>query len=189
MNNFEKRFFLECFEKLLPKMSISKGSFDELLDLYIEEFNVNKNLFKNFYDEGYFNTRILRTSKNKSDLIKIIKFQISQQLKKIKSQKSLFESQLSFLKDIFNLSDKEYNIFLLLTLKETNELFEKLFDCYGRFEMLSVIDKVLKISIEERTKLLDEMRFKSLIEGRRHDIEINDYWFGILNNNKYNTKD
>lgn len=189
MNNFEKRFFLECFEKLLPKMSISKGSFDELLDLYIEEFNVNKNLFKNFYDEGYFNTRLLRTSKNKSDLIKIIKSQISKQLKKIKSQKSLFESQLSFLKDIFNLSDKEYNIFLLLTLKETNELFEKLFDCYGRFEMLSVIDKLLKISIEERTKLLDEMRFKSLIEGRRHDIEINDYWFCILNNNKYNTKD
>ena len=189
MNNFEKRFFLECFEKLLPKMSISKGSFDELLDLYIEEFNVNKNLFKNFYDEGYFNTRILRTPKNKSDLIKIIKSQISKQLKKIKSQKSLFESQLSFLKDIFNLNDKEYNIFLLLTLKETNELFEKLFDCYGRFEMLSVIDKLLKISIEERTKLLDEMRFKSLIEGRRHDIEINDYWFGILNNNKYNTKD
>lgn len=189
MNNFEKRFFLECFEKLLPKMSISKGSFDELLDLYIEEFNVNKNLFKNFYDEGYFNTRLLRTSKNKSDLIKIIKSQISKQLKKIKSQKSLFESQLSFLKDIFNLNDKEYNIFLLLTLKETNELFEKLFDCYGRFEMLSVIDKLLKISIEERTKLLDEMRFKSLIEGRRHDIEINDYWFCILNNNKYNTKD
>ena len=189
MNNFEKRFFLECFEKLLPKMSISKGSFDELLDLYIEEFNVNKNLFKNFYDEGYFNTRLLRTPKNKSDLIKIIKSQISMQLKKIKSQKSLFESQLSFLKDIFNLNDKEYNIFLLLTLKETNELFEKLFDCYGRFEMLSVIDKLLKISIEERTKLLDEMRFKSLIEGRRHDIEINDYWFCILNNNKYNTKD
>jgi len=189
MNNFEKRFFLECFEKLLPKMSISKGSFDELLDLYIEEFNVNKNLFKNFYDEGYFNTRLLRTSKNKSDLIKIIKSQISKQLKKIKSQKSLFENQLSYLKDIFNLDDKEYNIFLLLTLKETNELFEKLFDCYGRFEMLSVIDKLLKISIEERTKLLDEMRFKSLIEGKRHDIEINDYWFGILNNNKYNTKD
>lgn len=189
MNNFEKRFFLECFEKLLPKMSISKGSFDELLDLYIEEFNVNKNLFKNFYDEGYFNTRLLRTPKNKSDLIKIIKSQISMQLKKIKSQKSLFESQLSFLKDIFNLNDKEYNIFLLLTLKETNELFEKMFDCYGRFEMLSVIDKLLKISIEERTKLLDEMRFKSLIEGRRHDIEINDYWFCILNNNKYNTKD
>ena len=189
MNNFEKRFFLECFAKLLPKMSFSKGSFDELLDLYIEEFNVNKNLFKNFYDEGYFNTRILRTPKNKSDLIKIIKSQISKQLKKIKSQKSLFESQLSFLKDIFNLNDKEYNIFLLLTLKETNELFEKMFDCYGRFEMLSVIDKLLKISIEERTKLLDEMRFKSLIEGRRHDIEINDYWFGILNNNKYNTKD
>ena len=93
------------------------------------------------------------------------------------------------MKDIFNLNDKEYNIFLLLTLKETNELFEKLFDCYGRFEMLSIIDKLLKISIEERTKLLDEMRFKSLIEGRRHDIEINDYWFCILNNNKYNTKD
>ena len=92
-------------------------------------------------------------------------------LSKLKYKKNT----ISFLKDIFNLSDKEYNIFLLLTLKETNELFEKLFDCYGRFEMLSVIDKLLKISIEERTKLLDEMRFKSLIEGRRHDIEINDY--------------
>ncbi|MBQ3311986.1 ATP-binding protein [bacterium] len=191
MNNFEKRFFLECFEKLLPEIPLKSDDFEELFKKYIEEFNVQKNIFKKFYGSEYefFDVRQFTKKEIKSEFIKTLNSQIQNEYKKIKIKTCLIERQLLYIKDILNLSDKEYNLFNLFFLKETNELFESMLGCYNRFRMMQKIERILQISHEERIELVKELFYKSLIKSESSEIEINDYWFSILNNNKYNTKD
>lgn len=193
MNNFEKRFVLDCFEKLLSDIRFTSSCFEDFLNVFIEEFNIKKEIFKEFnpsYEEyNPIDTRFLRSNKLQNKFRKLLKSIIISQKLIIKPKTCLLEKQILILKDIFNLSDKEYKLFLFITLKETCDVLGELVDCFGRHDILQLINKLISCNTEERAKLLENMYFKKLLEKVRFDINIDDYWYGILNNNLYNTKE
>lgn len=190
MNNFEKRQLLEYFMTLLNYINFRESSFDDFFEDFIYTFNIQEKIFEPYYKEGSISRAAFLSSKNKEQFCKIIKSTISKIYSKVPKSTCLLEKQLLIIKKIYSLNDKEYKTLLYFALKETNALIEKLFDCErGRFRNKSNLENILKIKSSELRKVIDNLRYKNLVDNDSFDVEINDFWNGIFNNEKYNTQE
>ena len=115
MNNFEKRKFLDYLDKLLPETNLTNYDFVNVFDFFINEFKVNKKLFN--YDKR---DKILLDTREQRDNFSITFKKIIKELKeKIKPQNTVLEKQLQFIKEIYALSNEEYEI--VIEWRDNNE--------------------------------------------------------------------
>ena len=46
MNNYEKRLFLDYFDKLLYDIDFKDYNFDDVIDFFIKEFKIDRKIFQ-----------------------------------------------------------------------------------------------------------------------------------------------
>ena len=120
MNNFEKRKFLDYLEKLLPVTDTVSYSFDTVFDFFITEFGVDIKEFTTVDENGNLQ---VESSKARGIFAKEMKRVIKRLKQKIVPQNTRLENQFLIVKDIFSLTEVEYEILLYVGLKEINNIF------------------------------------------------------------------
>ena len=119
MNNYEKRLFLNYFDKMLDDLKFNYYAFDGVFDFFLNEFKVDRDLFD--YDED--NDLILETHKQIETFKKKLKRVLINLKEKIPVKETLYEKKLNMIKDIYCLDKEEIAIFEFCLIQELNNTF------------------------------------------------------------------
>ncbi len=179
MNNFEKRLFLDYMYKLINEIDIRCYSFGEVLDFFLEEFNVSKKIFKTDEDGEL----ILDTVFHRRDFLRTLKETIKKLQDKIPARNTTLEKQLILLKNIYKLEDDEYGVITCCIVQEINNVFKTLFDCINHDKFAKFTQTVLGIRYNRRSRITESLYLKNLTDTRRgSSIEINPEILKIFDN-------
>ena len=184
MNNFEKRKFLDYLDKLLPETNLTNYDFVNVFDFFINEFKVNKKLFN--YDKR--DKILLDTREQRDNFLITFKKVIKELKEKIKPQNTVLEKQLQFIKEIYALSNEEYEIVIFLVLKEINNIFYLYEDCLKGNTTMTFTREFLKMRQNKKYRVFDNLYFKAMIDSP-HGEDINLKLINIFDNPRCNTKE
>ena len=151
MNNFEKRKFLDYLEKLLPVTDTTSYSFDTVFDFFITEFGVD---IKEFTTVDEDETLQVESSKARENFAKEMKRVIKRLKQKIVPQNTRLENQFLIIKDIFSLTEVEYEILLYVGLKEINNIFDKFFDSLNNQSLTTFVKHYINLRTIQNTIFL-----------------------------------
>ena len=93
MNNYEKRLFVNYFDKMLDDLKFNYYAFDGVFDFFLNEFKVDRDLFD--YDED--NDLILETHKQIETFMKKLKRVLINLQEKIPVKETLYEKKLNMI--------------------------------------------------------------------------------------------
>jgi len=185
MNNFEKRKFLDYLEKLLPVTDTNTYSFDTVFDFMLSEFKIDitKISVRNKDGELMLNDRKSRGkfSKEMKKIIKTLKTTI-------KPRATRLEQQLLMIKEIFLLTEHEYEIFIYLILKEVNNIFDKYYESLEGNSFTTFCKNYLGLRYGKKERIMEALYLKNIIASKRND-SINEVFLKIFDNPKINTAD
>ena len=163
MNNFERRKFLDYLEKLLPQTDIKDYQFDNIVDFIISEFHINQKKF--LKDEN--NIILTDTAKQRQNLINTLKAVIKKQKEKAKPHDTILEKQFLMVKDIYGLTDEEYEIMVFLALKEINAKFSTFYDCLEGGSLGTFCRYYLKMRCGKKERIMDTLYMKDITDYKR----------------------
>ncbi len=193
MENFEKRILLNYIKKLLLVQNIATSEFEIFITEFDKEFKLPKKDSKQLFDAySQLSKRNSGESRGKKiyDVRNLLKEIILKQEKKIKPQKSLLETQLNILKDLYNLTNKEIDVLTFLFFKSSS-IFSCFFDCC-RFSceplLYGFLADYLNVKGSDKRNLIDNLYYYDLVDEPHCNADLTDYMQKILNNSKYNTK-
>ena len=183
MNNFEKRKFLDYLEKLLPVADTNSYSFGTVFDFFMIEFGVDAKEFTDVDDRGCLQ---VEKRKARDNFVKEYRNVIKRLKQKITPQDTRLEKQFLIIKNIFSLSEKEYEILLYVGLKEVNNIFDKFFDSLNNQPFTTFIKHYVNLRAKQKERVLENLHNKNIIRGRNNDY-INDKFLKIFDNPNCNT--
>lgn len=184
MNNFEKRKFLDYLDKLMYDTELNSYTFDEIFDFFLKEFRINRKKF-NFDEDGNLE---LETRKQRQDFIKIFSSVIQNLKNKIKPQDTVLEKQFLTIKEIYSLTNEEYEIMIYLALKEINNIFNRYFDSLSNQSLSTFARGYLKMRYGRKERVLDNLYMKNIIDYKRSE-NIKPDFLKVFDNSKCNTED
>lgn len=182
MNNFEKRKFLDYVEKLLPFIDTNGYSFDTVFDFMIYEFKLNKKR----YPRDEHDCLELETRTKRENFAKLLKQDLKILKEKIKPQKTLLENQFKMIKELYALSDEEYEIFIYLTFRDTNNIIKELFDSLQNNSLTTFTRGYLGMRLSKKERVMDSLYLKNITEGRRSE-SLNEEFLKVFDNPKCNS--
>lgn len=183
MNNFEKRKFLDYLDKLLPDTDVCSYTFDEVFEFFLSEFKINKNNFE--YDKH--NNLKIESTKQRKDFTKNLARVIRELKEKIKPQNTVLEKQFLIVKDIYSLTNDEYEIMLYLSFKEINNIFNRYFDCVSNQSVSTFARSYLNMRYGRKERVMDNLYYKNILDGKRCEC-INPVLLKIFDNPRCNTQ-
>lgn len=183
MNNFEKRKFLDYLEKLLPVTDTNSYSFDTVFDFIVGEFKINTKQISCIDDDGDLE---LESVKQREIFAKEMRKIVKKLKEKYQPQSTRLEQQFLILKDIFSLTDIEYEIMLYMSFKEINSIFDKYFECLESNSLATFARCYLGLRYGKKERVLDELHQKNITDGRRSECINNDF-LKIFDNPKCDT--
>ena len=182
MNNFEKRKFLDYLEKLLSVTDTSSYSFDSVFEFMLEEFKMDKKVFP-LDKEGELD---LDNWRKRERFAKILKKEVKRLKEKYKPQNTVLEHQFLTVKEIYDLSNDEYEIMIFLTFKEINNIFKEYFDCLQNNSCSTFCKQYLGMRMGKKERVLQSLHLKNIIDSR-HSENIKDDLLKIFDNPNCNT--
>ena len=182
MNNFEKRKFLDYLEKLLPETELDHYEFGAITDFIIKEFHINRKRFLTDEDEVI----LTDTVKQRQNLFKTLKAIVKEQKEKITPQCTILEKQFQVVKDIYELTNDEYEIMVFLALKEINSIFSSYYECLRGGYLVTFCRYYLKMRFGKKERVMDNLYMKDIIEFKRSE-NINSELLKVFDNPKFNT--
>ena len=185
MNNFEKRKFLDYLEKLLPVTDTDSYSFDIVFGFMMNEFKISRKQFSVLDEDGDL---ALSKSKSQERFCKEMKKVIKKLKEKIKPQSTVLEQQLLTIKEVFELTETEYEILLFMAFKRINNIFYKYFESLEGSSFSTFTKEYLGLRQGRHDRVMNELYAKNIVDGRRSEC-INDDLIKILDNRKCNTSD
>lgn len=183
MNNFEKRLFLDYLSKLLPETDFKHYNFDQVFDFFLQEFNVPKKAFGLEENEDW----AVVLYKERDNFLKTMNKVVKNLSEKIKPQNTLLEKQFLMIKDIYNLNNDEYKVFLYSGIKEINNIFDMYFGCINGNTFATFAKEYLKIRVGKKERITNKLYMKNIITHNRGDVEINEDLLKIFDNPNCNS--
>ncbi len=184
MNNFEKRKFLDYLDKMMCDTDICSYNFDEVFEFFLSEFKVNKNNFE--YDRH--NNLKLENTKQRKDFTKTLGKTIKNLKEKINPHDTVLEKQFLTVKEIYALTNEEYEIMLYLAFKEINNVFNRYFDCLNNQSISTFARCYLNMRYGRKERVMENLYYKNILDGRRSEC-INPVLLKIFDNPKCNNQD
>ena len=184
MDNFEKRLFLTNFEKNLDNIDITSYNFSKICDLLADDFDI---LFKKVRLKY---SSVWKSSEEEVVNIKnTLKNQLKTALSKTDKKKTLLEKKFKIIRELFELSEIEYNFFIYYSLYEISDYFKHLIDCFNNLEIENIIMRYfLSLPDKDSYKYVSRLVLKNLLIRKRRGEEINAYVLKILGDNGFDTK-
>lgn len=180
MNNYEKRLFLNYFDKLINEINFNHYSFDSLFNFFIKEFKIKRNNFE--FDED--DCLILDSIKQRVNFKRKLKKVLAELKTKIPQKPSVYEKRLNLIKDIYSLDKDEVAVFEFSLIQELNNVFKDFFNCIDG-DSLSVFTKVfLNLRFGRSERLTDNLYYKNILFRRHGCIEINPEILKVFDNPK-----
>ena len=180
MNNFEKRLFLNYLKNLLPETNLSDFYSELIFEFFLEEFNVP---LKTFEIDNIENIQF--DSEYSKKFIQTMNSVIKKLLEDIKPKNTLLEKKSLIIKNIYNLNEKEYNIFLYGVIRETNNIIDAYFNTIRGNAFNAFTKKYLNIRVGEKTRITKRLRDKNLI-SKDSPLEINETILKIFDDKNCN---
>ena len=168
MNNYEKRLFVNYFDKMLDDLKFNYYAFDGVFDFFLNEFKVDRDLFD--YDED--NDLILETHKQIETFKKKLKKVLINLKDKIPVKETLYEKKLNMIKDIYCLDKEEIAIFEFCLIQELNNTFKEFFNCFDGDNLQTFTRSYLGIRFGRADRLTDNLYYKNLISRHHGNVEI-----------------
>lgn len=168
MNSYEKRLFLNYFDKMINDIKFSYYSFDGVFDYFLDEFKIDR---KNFdYNED--NELILENHKQIESFKKKLKKILISLKEKLPVKETLYEKQLNMIKDIYCLDKDEAAVFEFCLIQELNNIFKEFCGCFDG-DVLQIFTRVyLGIRFGRADRITDNLYYKNLIARRHGNVEI-----------------
>ena len=166
MNNFEKRKFLDYLEKLLPVTDTNSYTFDTVFDFMVGEFKLNLKQIDHVDEDGDLH---LEKPKAKEAFAKQMKKIVRRLKEKYQPRPTKLEKQFLIIKDIFNLTEAEYEIVIYMVFKEINNIFSKYFESLDSNSFSTFAKSYLGLRYGKKDRVLEGMYRKNLIEGRHSE--------------------
>ena len=181
MNNFERRKTLDYLEKLLCVTDLKNFNFVYIFNFLVKEFKINKKKYP------LLNNGSPDTDSTKScSILKWVLYQDVIKLKqKIKPVNTVLENKLLILKSLYDLSNEEYEILVLLILREVNQMIDDFYYCLDGNKFRNFAMKYLKVRAGKQSRLIDTLRKKKIVDT--DDIVINSELLEIFDNEDCNT--
>ena len=104
---------------------------------------------------------------------------------KIKPVNTVLENKLLILKSLYDLSNEEYEILVLLILREVNQMIDDFYYCLDGNKFRNFAMKYLKVRAGKQSRLIDTLRKKKIVDT--DDIVINSELLEIFDNEDCNT--
>lgn len=184
MNSYEKHLFIKYLEKLLPVVDLDCYNFGQMFDVILEEFNLDRNKFK-FDKYGNIKTD---TPKQEKEFIAVLKRELRKYKKSNEPKSCLLEKQLDILRDIYELTEDEYQIVLYFVIKEINKRFDTFFNCLNNNPFDIFANVYLEMRSSRKDRILNNLAIRDIIDkSRRSEYSINPKFFEIFDNEKCNT--
>lgn len=183
MNNYEKRLFLNYFDKLLKEIKYNYYSFDGVFDFFLEEFKVDRKIFD--YDED--NSLLFETPKQIETFRKKLKKVLINLKNKIKEKDTCYEKQFNMIKDIYCLDKEEAAIFEFCLIQEINNIFKEFFNCFDGDALQTFARVYLGVRFGRSDRITDSLYYKNLITKRHGCTEISPNVLNIFDNPKCNS--
>ncbi|MCR4880433.1 MAG: AAA family ATPase [bacterium] len=186
MNNYEKRMFLMYIDKLLCDIDYDNFAYNDIFEEFIKEFKVNSKLFN--IDKKY-NCLLVKTKQQRLEFSKTFRTVLHDLRNKTAHKTSMLEKQFLIIKDIFSLSDDEFEIMRLLTFNTLYQNFSDFFDCLKNTPLYSYTTNCLHLRHEKKERIKESLYFKNITMSDIGDrIELNPNLLKIFDCPKYNTK-
>lgn len=185
MNNFEKRKFLDYLEKLLPVTDTNSYTFDTVFDFMLGEFKLNPKIFSCVDEDGALR---VEAPKKREVFAKEMKKVVKKLREKIEPRSTKLEQQLLIIKEIFLLTDTEYEIMLFMVFKEINNIFNKYFDSLEGNSFTTFAKGYLNLRCGKKERMLENLYRKNITDGK-HSECINSAFLKILDNPRCDTPD
>lgn len=181
MNNFERRKTLDYLEKLLCVTDLKNFNFVYIFNFLVKEFKINKKKYP-LLNDGSPDT----DSTKSCSVLKWVLYQDVIKLKqKIKPVNTVLENKLLILKSLYDLSNEEYEILVLLILREVNQMIDDFYYCLDGNKFRNFAMKYLKVRAGKQSRLIDTLRKKKIVDT--DDIVINSELLEIFDNEDCNT--
>lgn len=184
MNNFEKRKFLSYLEKLLPVTSLNCYSFDDIFDFFCEEFKLDRTAYP--LDKNC--SLDVESSQKQTRFKRVLRKDIQRLKKELIPKSTLLERQLCMLKEIYCLTDEEYEIVTYLVLGEVNNIFSTYFECLKHNSLTTFTKVYLKMRCGKKERMMNNLYLKNLLEDERAEY-INPELLKIFDNPSCNTSE
>ena len=185
MNNFEKRKMLDYLEKLLPVIDINDYKFDNFFEFIVKEFKINKKELSFIDKDGDLN---IINSKQKVIFIKELKKNIKKLKQKIQPRPTRLEHHLLLIKEIFSLTEEEYDIFLYFVLKDFNYIFNRFFEILAGNSIGTFVKNYVGVRQNKKERIMESLSEKNIIKSK-YSENINSCFLKIFDNLNYNTAD
>ena len=185
MNNFEKRKMLDYLEKLLPVIDINDYKFDNFFEFIVKEFKISKKELSFIDKDGDLN---ITNSKQKVIFIKELKKNIKKLKQKIQPRPTRLEHHLLLIKEIFSLTEEEYEIFLYFVLKDFNYIFNRFFEILAGNSIGTFVKNYVGVRQNKKERIMESLSEKNIIKSK-HSENINSCFLEIFDNLNYNTAD
>ena len=178
MNNYEKRLFLNYFEKLINEINLNHYSFDSVFNFFIKEFKIKRNNFE--FDED--DCLVLDSLKQRLNFKKKLKKIFVELKTKIPQKPSAYEKKLNMIKEIYSLDKEEVVLFEFSLIQELNNIFKEFFNCVDG-DSLTVFTRVfLGLRFSRSERLTDNLYYKNILYRRHGCIEINPEILKVFDN-------
>lgn len=177
MNNFERRKFLDYLDKLLCVTNMISYNFDSIFNFFIKEFKINKKKYPLLKDSSP-DTQCPKFALQLHRDITALK-------QRIKPSNTILEKKLQILKSLYELNHEEYEILVLLALREINQIIDDYYYCLGGNNFRNFVMKYLKLRIGKQSRIIDSLRKKNIIDA--DDIVINSDLIKIFDEENCNT--
>ena len=160
-------------------------AFDVVFGFMLKEFKISKKEFSTVDEDGDLD---LDKSKSREKFAREMRKVIKKLKAKIKPKSTVLEQQLLIIKDIFDLSETEYEILLYMSFRKINNIFNKYFESLDGQSCSTFTKEYLGLRQGKHERVMDELYHKNITDCRRNEY-INDEFVKILDNCKCNTRD
>ena len=168
MNNYEKRLFLNYFDRLINEIKFTHFAFDYVFDFFLKEFKLNRNNFN--YDE--YNTLVFDAPKDRVIFIRNLKKILNSLKEKIPVKATTYEKKLNMIKDIYALDKSEAAMFEFYLIQELNNVFKQFFECFDGDALTVFARVILGLRYGRADRITESLYYKHLINDRRGNSEI-----------------
>ena len=183
MNNYEQRKFLDYFYKLINYINFKNYTFDEVFNFFLEEFKVDPTQFKlNKYGDIE-----IETQRQKQAFINTLTSCLLELKKKIPVRNTILEKQFLIIKNIYKLSNEEYELMQYFAFKELNSVFEKFFNVLERPNVADFARGYINLRNGKRERILYKLYLKNITDNR-YNGDLNLMFLNVFDNPKCNTR-
>lgn len=185
MNNYEKRLFVDYLDKLLPVLDIRSYGFDDILDFFLQEFKINRSLFK--FDED--DVVLTETKQQQHDLTKRLRSVLKHIKESLPIKNTKLETKLNIIRDIYKLEDDEFKTFTFLLMMEVNNVFDKLDDTINGNSIDNFAKHYLGVRFGRKERIIHNLYLRNLITSKGSSPNVNRDILKIFDNISCNTID